>query len=437
MKIHKIRLKNFHGFVDQDFVFGSRFNLIVGDNGKGKTSLLDGLAVGLGSLFLGFSEPAHPRNIMPLDVRRVDYVLGNTPTLEPQYPVEIQVEGEVDGEQGAWCRELWARNGRTSRQNAEWIRDRASRFQEAVQNGQPVNLPLVSYYGTERLWIQLRQTRSKKEVMDTLKPDTRFMGYLDCLNPASDVKRLQRWFKTLELAALQHKKPNPTLEAARLAILACVPDAQNVYHDVQLDEMIICFERQRLPFSLLSDGYRNMVALVADIAVRCATVNPHLGAEASRNTPGVVLIDELDLHLHPLWQRRVIGDLLHTFPGIQFFGTTHSPFVIQSLPPLDGVQLLNLDEPKANEYLNKSVEDISEQIQGVNLPQHSKRFLDMMKAAEEYYAVLNQAQGVGPSEREKLKRRLDELTMPFSDDPAYQAFLKCERVAAGMNGKAD
>ena len=391
--------------------------------------------MGLGSLFLGFPEPAHARNITSEDVRRVGYLLGNTPTSEPQYPVEVHVMGGLNGWPGTWSRELASGTGRTSRQNAEWVKDQASLVQDSVQQGKHVTLPLVSYYGTGRLWVQLRQTRTKKETLETLKPDTRFMGYLDCLNPASDIKQLQQWFKTLELAALQRKKPNPTLEAARRAILGCVPDAKHVAYDVQLDEIMIRFANQQLPFSLLSDGYRNMVAMVADIAVRCATLNPQLGAQAPLKTPGVVLIDEVDLHLHPRWQRQVIGDLLRTFPRIQFFGTTHSPFVIQSLPPLEGVQLLNLDDPSAENFVNRSIEDISEEIQGVELPQRSKRFQDMMKAAEEYYAVLNSAKDAGPTVRESLKKKLDELSLPFSDDPAYQAFLNCERMAAGMNGK--
>ena len=87
---------------------------------------------------------------------------------------------------------------------------------------------------------------------------------------------------------------------------------------------------ERLPFSFLSDGYRNMVALVADVAWRAAVLNPHLGKDAAARSEGVVLIDEIDLHLHPRWQRRVLGNLRRTFPGLQFVTTTHSPQVIAS-----------------------------------------------------------------------------------------------------------
>lgn len=82
---------------------------------------------------------------------------------------------------------------------------------------------------------------------------------------------------------------------------------------------------------MLSDGYRNMVAMVADIALRAATLNPQFGAEAARATSGLVLIDEIELHLHPKWQREVIPSLRRAFPKMQFIATTHSPQVVASV----------------------------------------------------------------------------------------------------------
>ena len=81
-----------------------------------------------------------------------------------------------------------------------------------------------------------------------------------------------------------------------------------------------------LPFDFLSDGMRNFVAMMADIAHRCVLLNPQLQDRALTETSGVVLIDELDLHLHPAWQKKVLNSLLTIFPKIQFIITTHSPF---------------------------------------------------------------------------------------------------------------
>ena len=76
--------------------------------------------------------------------------------------------------------------------------------------------------------------------------------------------------------------------------------------------------------SILSDGVRNMIALVADIARRCASLNPHLNEAAARLTPGVLLIDEVDMHLHPRWQQLVVGLLQNAFPAMQMILSTHS-----------------------------------------------------------------------------------------------------------------
>jgi predicted ATP-binding protein involved in virulence len=432
MKISTLKSKNFRCFADDKFSFGSRFNLIIGDNATGKTTLLDALAVGVGSLFLGIPNPATARSIQRDEATLAFYQHGDVWTAEPQYPIRVTCTGDVADRTGTWSRGVNRRVGRKTRYEAAWIRGVAGQLTERVRRGEPVVLPVVSYYGTGRLWMQLRQ----REV-GTLRPDTRFMGYLDCLNPASDVKRLLAWFKTHELAALQRGSPSLTLEAARRAVLSCVVDARAVVFDIARDELVVRFDGRALPLRYLSDGYRNVVAMVADIAVRCATLNPQLGENAPRDTPGVVLIDELDLHLHPRWQRRVVDDLIRVFPNVQFFGTTHSPFIIQSLRPIEGVRLLNLDKPEAGDFINKSVEDIAEEVQGVELPQRSKRFRDMMEAAKQYFTILREDGRLSLEEREQARTRLDELSMPYSDDPAYHAFLTVQRMASGIDGNGE
>ena len=124
---------------------------------------------------------------------------------------------------------------------------------------------------------------------------------------------------------------------------------------------------------------------------------------------GVVLIDELELHLHPKWQRDVTEKLRRTFPNIQFIATTHSPFVIQALRP---GELINLDPEEFGEYADKSIEDIAETVMGVDLPQKSKRYREMMHAAETYFRLLR-ASGDNAAELAAAEQRLNELSVPF------------------------
>jgi len=124
----------------------------------------------------------------------------------------------------------------------------------------------------------------------------------------------------------------PQLAAVESAVKACIKGVTRFWFDVQYDELRL--ERMSgdiQSFAMLSEGYRNMVAMVADIAWRAAVLNPQHGPEAHLRSEGVVLIDELDLHLHPAWQHRVVNDLRRTFPRVQFIVTTHSPQIVASV----------------------------------------------------------------------------------------------------------
>ena len=85
-----------------------------------------------------------------------------------------------------------------------------------------------------------------------------------------------------------------------------------------------------VPLPQMSDGYKSTISLIGDIAYRMAVLNPQLGMDVIDETDGIVLIDEVDLHLHPAWQHRILGDLQEIFPKIQFIVTTHAPAVISS-----------------------------------------------------------------------------------------------------------
>lgn len=426
MKIQQLSLKNFKNFKNKTFNFSDQFTLLIGDNGTGKTAILDGLAIGAGSLFLGF-DGVPTRNIHSDETRVFRQEKGQTITKHQQYPVSITCEGIVVGKKINWTRELVSSEGRTTRSSAKRIMEISKQIQEKVRRGEDVLLPVIAYYGTGRLWLQ-----KKEKSVEPVKHGSQMLGYVDCLAPASSQKQLVRWWKTMEMAGIQRGEKIRVLEAVKAAISNCLEDWENVTYDFLEDEIIATAKDGNiLPFRMLSDGVRNMLGIVADIAYRAGVLNPHLEGESARQTPGIVLIDEIDLHLHPKWQRRVVEDLRRTFPKIQFFATTHSEHIVQSLRP---GELINLDE-RVGEYYNQSIEDISEDIMGVELPQRSKRWQDMMEAAEEYYRVLEEAENVNPEKLEELKIKLDELTMPFSENPAYQAFLKIKREAAGLGEK--
>lgn len=422
MKILELDLRNFRSFSEKSLKLSDQFTLLIGDNGTGKTAILDALAVGAGALSLGV-EAMDARYIRPDEVRQVPYRLGQSPTLEPQYPVSVSCSGVLDGKSIHWTRSVEVEHGRTTRQNAKKIASVAKHLQEQVRGGVEVVLPVVAYYPTGRLWLQ-----KNEKGLGTLAPGSRTQGYVDCLDRASNEKLLMRWFKTMELTQLQEKEQVTVLSAAKIAVENCMEDWHRVRWEVKTDELVAEADDGRLLlFRMLSDGVRNMLAMVVDIAYRMAVLNPQLGAEVL-TAPGLVLIDEIDLHLHPSWQRRVVEDLRRTFPNVQFVATTHSPFIIQSMR---AGELINLDG-RCGEYAGKSIEDITEDEMGVPVPQRSRRNEEMVEAAKRYYEALESGRQSNGQTLEQLKWRLDEMLMPYRDDPAYVAFLEMQRAAAGL-----
>jgi predicted ATP-binding protein involved in virulence len=430
MKIKKLQLHNFRCFKEYELEFSDRFTLLIGDNGSGKTAILDTLVLAFSEFLEGF-----PRNIQPTDlrifseddIRYVSLSMGQNPIRERGNDVlSLNLEGIVNQERLRWI--LFDRFGP---KYISGVTEIASELAEKISSPDTL-LPLLAYYGTGRLWRKI-----DNDEIETLSPDSRLLGYRDCLNPASNLEQLFRWFKTQELAALQKKVRRHVLEAVRETIVSMIPDAEHAWWDVDWNELLVRVsiqgKPQTIPFHLLSDGYRNMIGMVADIAYRMATLNPQLEADVIKQTEGMVLIDEIDLHLHPKWQKQVVGRLLDTFPKIQFVASSHSPFIIQSLYHRDDILLWDLEKSKPVTIDSKSIEDIAENQQGVEIPQQSQRFLDMEKAAEEYYTVLKQIPPAGEDEKQRLRQRLDELLLPYSDDPAFQAFLKMERLAIEGN----
>jgi predicted ATP-binding protein involved in virulence len=334
MQINRIQLKNFKGFDDAEFQFNPQFNVLIGDNGTGKTAILDALAVSVGSYLLGIGS-AQARSIYSEDIRRQDF--GES--LEPQLPVIVSAEGEIEGQPIKWQRAKNSFEGRTTVKEARELINIAKFHTQQVSQGKPVILPVISYHGTGRLWKERRQT------INTRPKSSRMSGYFNSLEPVSSSKVFLEWFKTMEIAAIQKKIDTARIEVVKNAIIHCIPDLETVFFDVIEDTLVsvqmATDKRHTLHYDLLSDGFRNMIGMVADIAYRCVTLNPHLNQKALQETDGIVLIDEIDLHLHPKWQKRVVNDLKKTFPKIQFIATTHSPFIVQSLL---SSEVINLDK---------------------------------------------------------------------------------------------
>ncbi|MBL0385293.1 AAA family ATPase [Tumebacillus sp. ITR2] len=448
MRIERLVLENFRGFERREITFSEQFTVLIGDNGSGKSTILDGLAVALGSFMAGI-EGREIRTIQSEEVRQKKIVIGEITTMEPQLPTRVVCTGTVEGRRQTWDRSVLKVNtsGAIS-ERAEYpsLITYAEGLREIISAGKEIKLPLLSYYGTGRMYAKKPAFGfGKRAFFPDLptKPGSRVEGYFNCLSSGVNWRRFESWFRDKRMIELQKQTELEILQAVRNAVSNSFEKWNAIEYDFDTKEVVAIDEEGiRLPFDMLSDGMRNMLGMVADIAYRMATLNPHLRDRVIQETPGVVLIDELDLHLHPVWQRKVVDDLKRTFPNVQFIVTTHSPFIVQSLSEgeLRWLQKEDDDERvEAEKYVNRSLEDIAENVMEIPFPlaQRSHHLQNMYEAAQQYYDLLDQAEGASPEEIQRLKQKLDELSAPYSDNVAYYAFLERKRLKAGLGRDDD
>ncbi len=420
-RIDRLTLKNFRCFEERTIDFHPRFNVLIGDNGTGKTAVCDALAHWFGwaldRLGVGHGDPGLGLD----DIRRRPTETEGLASVEAADGMQFGVE-MLDAHGATELSLTYDASAGPS--------DPGWRLIEQFTPKDGCALRLVAYYGASRFAQQ-----SRIDAADFPEEQPRINGYMDCLVATSTDRHMLRWVKAAQAIEDQERRGLPAFAMLKHVLAACTPDYRDLKFLFRSNALRFRLSSQPpLDYSMLSHGVRGIVALVADLAWRSSVLNPHLGADAARETPGIVLIDEIDLHLHPKWQRHVVDDLKRAFPKVQFIVTTHSPVIVQSLQP---GELIKLDGEVRDEYADKSVEDVLEAAMGVDEPYRSERYQRMAQAAKAYHRLLRRGEGANADERERLKRELDELIAPFSDNVAYYAFLEAEREAAGLGGGSE
>ncbi len=334
MRIDRLQIENFKKFEKTtSFELHPQFTLLVGDNGSGKTSMLDALAVALG-LWHKAAPGSGWRNILLEERWLKPVAAGDRTHFEPQAPCKITAEGRIGiREKLRWTRMIKKGGQRTTNAEAREAEKAIAEAAEAAK-AQSQPLPVLAYYGAGRAWLP---TNQRPAARITQRRTQQFDAYRNCLDTRIRDRELNEWFLYEAVAANGHGG-RPGYRAVKRAVLQCIPEADGLRYDSDLKEIVLSIHGFEQPFYNLSAGQRMMLAMVADIAIKAVTLNSYLlgpdqpGAndpvELLRKSPGLVLIDELDVHLHPKWQRRVAADLKATFPLIQFVCTSRSPQVI-------------------------------------------------------------------------------------------------------------
>lgn len=370
MRLKKITLENFRCFKSLEIDLHPQMTVLVAENGQGKSSILDAIRIALWPFVSSFDLAKNSFNdpINSITIEDVRLERLGTHDMARQLPTSIATTGDFGtGSETTWIRyrDKEAQKSKTKDSGATaFMRQWAGAVQGQIRDpNKPVlDLPVFGYYGTGRLWSQKKPTALTRGKDNTKETDfyIRTFAYMNCLDPASTFKHFKEWFvwasfvlmeTTLRLAQGEKKlsvPPNVSLEPKNLlatytqlnvvrqtidAILETTTGWHGLEYSFYYERSLILHHTSQgiMKVEALSDGIRSMLAMVGDIAYRCIKLNPHLAIEAARETEGIVLIDEIEMHLHPGWQQLVLGQLQAAFPKIQFVVTTHSPQVLTSV----------------------------------------------------------------------------------------------------------
>ncbi len=428
--LKEIRLKNYRKFESKTFNLNKQMNVFIGKNSSGKTSVLEAANVILGSYLAAFKKYVPSRFVFniskedPLLKKQVnsDYDILASAGI-PQYPCSISCNMQWDKKNITFRRMVEKTEGRTKFDGNNPMQKDVTYWEETMQKAnnedRDIVLPLVLYLSSARLW-------NENKVSDFPQVPLRTDAYQKCLDKKHGTQLVFDYIKKLENIAREErrKSPFPVYDVIMEAIDGSMKEelevGERIAFSSRYDGMALVKRNGTIiQFDSLSDGYRNVIKIILDIAARMCMLNPYLKENALIETPGVVIIDELDLSLHPKWQKRIVRILKETFPKVQFICATHSPFIIQSLEP---GELISLEEKIDDEYSGQSIEDIAEDIMGVPTPKYSEKKQKMYEAAEKYFKALEE--GRTQEDLEKLKIQMDNLAAEYSDNPAYLALMK-------------
>ena len=440
MRIKDINIVNFKGFQNETVVFNGNLTVVIGNNTAGKTTLLKAIQVGLGAYLQSLKQlpggAPYRRNFssldkfMRFDEELRDYIPNDEKpriTINADFPVTQSLCDncpKVSFIPVHWYREFAGNYTTHTRACAGELIDAVHQMESLRYDEKQESVyPLVLAFGAKRTSdSQAKSTSNVKERASRIEKAYKF-----ALHDKVDFEGAMEWLKHYDKDIKDKKEFEGTREAFFEALQTAIPALSEIDFDNGEIEAVVTVTGHtpsRHHFSYMSDGLQSMINIVSEIAHRCIELNGFLGHNAVKKTPGVVMIDEIDLYLHPHWQKHVLQDLTRAFPMIQFIVSTHSPFIVQSLQ--EG-QLVSFDDNvlTSGEPFREGLEDITSERMGLQQDIRSKRFNEMVDVATRLFEAADN----GSANKDELKAKLDEIEAEFSDDPAYLALIRTELKA--------
>lgn len=340
--MRQITFDHFRCFDHLRLEFTEHVNLLIGDNGSGKTTIVRGISTALNAFFTGFSDSNTRFTGLDKNDFKVDQANG---IIANEEPVKISFNW-LDTENTL---ELRTAKSKTLKAPLKPITELGKKLYKAlVKDGiQQAPLPLITSFSTS----DIHKPRRFSPVIFKKYDHKPSFGYFECFQGDGFMKYWTLRLLTLKEANLGQLEIDGVLNALKDAL---GPDGCNVIDHAEIrpikgDVYYHLSDGRVTDTDNLSDGLRRLVNIVMDMSFRCMLLNKGIyGLDACTMTSGTVLIDEIDLHLHPVLQSKVLNALKRAFPRIQFIVTSHAPLIMSGIPndPQNSIIKLSYEAPR-------------------------------------------------------------------------------------------
>lgn len=359
MKIKTLKIHNFRGIDKMDLDLDPRLNVFMGINGVGKSTILDTIAIQLSWIIARIRQDKGSGNqIKEKDIKNDRDFSKVFMTIESQnliYP-------------GLLAKNKRGKTGSETRSDMNGFTHYAQTIKKNIIKNEDASAPVFIYYGVQRAVTEIPLRIRGNQESFIVK------SYDNSLNSGSTFRSFFAWYRNREdLENQLLREQGQLIEDKQLAAVRSAIKKISGFENISIKrsplQMEISKNYKKLSVDQLSDGEKCLFAMAGDMARRLCLANPT--KQDSLNGEGIVLIDEVELHLHPQWQKKIIEKLMDTFPNIQFIISTHSPQVlceiegkkIYSLYKSDdeGISFYNPDQGKglnSNEILEELMKTV-------------------------------------------------------------------------------
>ena len=347
MKITKVKFNNFRGISELNIDFHPQLTVISGINGAGKSSIVDGIAIMLSWIAARIGSPkSRGRELnKESDIKNGEFFGSVTLSFSPNNHEPISFTQMVSRKGTDPHTQYLPGFEWGPQSDYKQLARYTSVIQEKITNTHSqCSIPVFVYYPVNRAVLDIPLRIRERHEDDLLSV------YDDAFTSGANFRRFFEWFRNREDIENEHFRdqhttslhvnddhselkdyPDRQLKAVRDALSRMMPDYSGLRVNRNPLRMVVNKQNTELQINQLSDGEKCLIAMIGDLARRLAIANPTMSNPLDGE--GVVLIDEIDLHLHPAWERSVPSLFTKTFPNCQFIITTHSPQVLGEVDP--------------------------------------------------------------------------------------------------------